>query len=76
MVRGPWRGFWPGFQMTLDEQDIAIARGLILLALILTLVSIVFRMGISIGWRASAEDMQWSMEQARRVAERERAERS
>lgn len=60
--------------MQLDEQDIATARGLILLALVLVLISAVFRMGVTIGWRASADDMQWTMEQARRARERERKE--
>jgi hypothetical protein len=61
--------------MQLDEQDIVIARGLLILALIMILVSTVFKLGAGLGYRVAAEDMQWQLREAKRAGETERAER-
>ena len=61
--------------MQLDEQDIVLARGLLVLALIMVLISTVFRLGASIGYKVAADDMQWQLREAKRTGEIERAER-
>lgn len=60
--------------MTLDDQDIAIARSLILLAAVVALIATVFRLGASIGYRVAADDMQFHMREAERARLKERAE--
>ena len=57
-----------------QDHELALIRGLLLLSLVLALVSMVFRMGAALGYRAAADDMQWQLEAAKAKRERERAD--
>ena len=59
--------------MPVDDQ-IAMARGVIVLGLFLVLIVIVFRLGASLGHLMAVDEMQWHLDKARIARERERAE--
>jgi hypothetical protein len=60
-------------ELPVDDQ-IAVARGVIILGLFLVLIVIVFRLGASLGHLMAVDEMQWHLDKARIARERERAE--
>ena len=57
-----------------QDQELLLIRGLLLLSLVLVLVSMTFKLGAALGYKAAADDMQWQLEAARAKRERERAD--